>query len=75
MCISAFIEFNNLLLLKGRFLLIELRFSLSAVLMHVSLLVFAGNHGSELCTLLAGTISGSHRMSDRRCGMESVSER
>ena len=75
MCISVFIEFNNLLLLKGRFILIELHFSLSAVLMHVSLLVFAGNHGSELCALLAGIISGSHRVSDRRRGVESVSER
>ncbi|KAI4565236.1 hypothetical protein MJT46_009579 [Ovis ammon polii x Ovis aries] len=30
-----------------------------------------GNHGSELCALLAGIISGSHRVSDRRRGVES----
>lgn len=62
----------------GRVTLIKLSLSLSffdRALMHMSLLFLAGSHGPELCALLAGIISGSYRVSDGRCGVESVSER
>lgn len=85
MYVFTVIDFNAFLLvlchrmfhiLFNQFWEIKLHLCLKEqVFIQVSLLFLAGNYGPELRTLLVGIISGAHSMFDRRCSMESVSEK